>query len=1298
MSSMPGICTSGLRLAAIMLGVCCFLTLQVKAQNNLTGAFEGSVFDSANPNIPIVGATVQFTYQENGDTGVQTAKSTNKNGSFYQGLLAPGNYLIRVTAPGYKPKELVRTIYATRANMVEPVPIPMERETTTTTATTATPNPSVTATTNQQNTTATAEMEAENESLTSVQINTVNAQHGGAFAEKEINTLPLGGTTLARTFDELAFLVPGVAAPPQSVDNGSGPGVGSGIGSSGQFSVNGLRSRANNFTVDGSDNNDEDIGVRRQGFLSLVPQTIESIKEYQVISLLAPAQYGRNIGAQVNAVSKSGGNAVHGSAYGFLNSSQLNARNFFDTENGNAISPLRAGANQPVLLNNAPLNVQNQSGGEDSYTFGHFGGVLGGPIVRDKVFFFASAERQILNASTERSFAVPTVEQRGILGSGATGVFLSPLSGPSNSFPAGSARRAFPTNNSGDAIFSLFPFPNNPQGVFGANTFTQTLPASGRGFVFSGKVDSNFRLKNRPNSFVARYNLTDDDKDIPATAGAIFSALRPEVRTQNISTFVNSELTGSNSNRPIFNQLRLSYGRTNLDFVELRDPSLLPSGFREQTFGSFGLLNKQYLRNRTLPPSAGLPNTGPVTYFSGVANGAGFNTVEEAFGGPVGQVIVAGFSPIGIDVLNFPQQRTNNTYQVADTVTWRINKHSFSFGTDIRRTELNSALPRNARPLVTINGAPQLTFNPTNSTFASTNRFIRPIDLAAGGGASGFSQSVVLPGEDSHINLRYYQLNFFGQDEWRIKRNFSLSYGLRYEYNTPPRETSEKIERTFSPPELSIVPGLSDFIDGRTRIFEPDKNNFGPRIGFAYSPNFSSEHSTVIRGGYGLYFDQIIGAVVSQSRNVFPTFLTFNLPGGTVNTNMRIFPYGLFNVVDPVGAVIPGHNHVQPGTLNVLANPENFADLQELLEHHIAVANFLTNGTGNIPRASSIGMTLPTRTLEMPMAHQYGFTVEHKLSREMVLSLAYVGTVGRKLLRFTTPNLGQDSILTPLAFDVATDQQPQLFGLALTPGFGISNGALTGGRPVPTVGTINQFETTARSRYDALQIQARGRFGSPFQYQAGYTLSKAEDDVSDVFDLAGAPALPQDSRTFAGERAAANFDARHRFFYNFIYDFPSFSDRSSAFRLFFGSLQVAGSGQYQSGQPFTVNSIFDVNLDGNLTDRPNTVSGINVTGDRQQPLQLTVDPTTLLAPIGQDGSVPRNPFRAGSQLNLDLSVIKNFKFTEQRLLALRVDFFNFTNRTNFGVPVRFLEAVGFGRATNTVTPARRIQFGLRLAF
>ena len=1319
MSSSPNTFRQILRQFATVLLTCCMLAHVVIGQDNLTGAFEGTVFDSNNPSIPVVGATVQFTYHTN---GVQSAKQTHKDGSFYQGLLAPGEYTIRVSAPGYKTKEIVRTVYATLRNRVVPVPIPLEPENATPAIATASPSAEASATPITQPT-STAQTIEDDRDRPSVEVNTTAAQRGGAFTEKETSTLPLGGTTLVRTFDELAFLLPGVAAPPQTVDNGSGPGVGPGVGSSGQFSVNGLRSRANNFTVDGSDNNDEDIGVRRQGFLSLVPQTIESINEYQVITLLAPAQYGRNLGAQVNAVSKSGGNAFHGTAYGFFNSSRLNSRNFFDTVNGNAITPLRAGNNQEVRLNGSPLTVQNQSGGEDSFTLGQFGGVLGGPLVPDRVFFFFSAEGQVLNATKETSFAVPTVEQRGIFGSGATGLFRTPFATPdvpTVAFaPAGSPTRALPSGASGDAIFSLFPFPNNPNGVYGANTLTQVLPASGRGVVLSGKVDTNFKPWNRPMSFTGRYNFTNDWRDIAATGGAIFSSLRPEVRTQNVSTFLNSELTGANSSRPVFNQLRLSYGRTALTFDELRHPSLLPSDFTEQTFGNFGLLNAPYLRNLTRPNVIGVANSGPVTFFQGAAT-TGASTVEEALRGPVGQVIVAGFSPVGIDVFNFPQQRVNNTFQVADTMTWRTGSHNLAFGTDLRRTELNSELPRNSRPVITINGAPQLTFNSATSSFTITNNFIRPIDLAAGGAASDFSQSVVLPGEDSHINLRYYQLNFFGQDEWRIRRNLSLTYGLRYEYNTPPREVNEKIESTFSLPELDVVPGLAGFIDGRTRIFDPDRNNFGPRVGFAYSPNFGSERATVIRAGYGLYFDQIPGAVVSLSRNVFPTFITFNIPGGTGNTDFfsgaRPFPYGFFTVTNPVSEVGGGHHHVQPGTLNVLANPEQEPTLRGLLLHHIAVADFFTSGCPRetapddcpaMPSASGIGITLPTRKLNIPMAHQYGITFEQRLNSDMVLSLAYAGTQGRNLLRFTTPNLGQNSVLAPVAFlpfdlnlpaDDPANLQPSLFGLALPPGFRVANGNLVGGRPVPTVGTVNQFETTANSRYDSLQVQLRGFFRRALQYHASYTLSKATDDVSDVFDLAGAYALPQDSITFEGENGPANFDARHRVSYNFLYDFPDFHDRGRAFRFFFGAFQLAGTGQYQSGQPFTVNSIFDVNLDGNLTDRLNSTAGINQTGDRRQPLALTVEPTTLLAPIGQNGSVGRNTFRAGSLLNMDLAVIKNFKFAEDRRIVLRLDIFNLTNRANFAVPIRLLEAPGFGQATNTVTPGRRMQLAAKFIF
>ena len=312
------------------------------------------------------------------------------------------------------------------------------------------------------------------------------------------------------------------------------------------------------------------------------------------------------------------------------------------------------------------------------------------------------------------------------------------------------------------------------------------------------------------------------------------------------------------------------------------------------------------------------------------------------------------------------------------------------------------------------------------------------------------------------------------------------------------------------------------------------------------------------------------------------------------------------------------------------------------------------------------------------------------------ISAAYVGTSGRNLLRFTTPNLGNNFVVDVCCADLV-GFQPFFQGRVVNPSI---NQNLSQ-RPIAGVGSINQFETTGRSLYDSLQIELRGRLTQNFQYRANYVFGKVEDDVSDVFDLAGAFALPQNSLTFAGEYAPANFDVRHRFTYSFIYELPEFENRGNAFKFLFGSWQIAGTGKYNTGQPFTVNTIFDVNHDGNLTDRLNNTRFITETGDRRNPLQLTCTGNqcqSLLAPLGEDGSVPRNSFRAGSLLELDMSFIKRFVIREGQTLQFRTDIFNFINRANFGIPVRFLESPGFGRATDTVTPGRRIQFALKYSF
>lgn len=914
-----------------------------------------------------------------------------------------------------------------------------------------------------------------------------------------------------------------------------------------------------------------------------------------------------------------------------------------------------------VITSQQTLTVQNESGGKDSFTFWQGGFVIGGPLRADNLFYFASFETDVTNATEENSFAVPTVEQRGAFRSGATGIFQNPLSGAPTS--------AIPSTRNGAGIFSLYPFPNNPNGVYGLNTFTQVLPASGQGTILSGKIDGNFKLRRRPQSVTGRYNFTNDWREIPVTGAAIFSTLKPRIRTQNLSLFLNSELSGPNSRRSIFNQVRLSYGRTRLRFDEVRDKDfLIPSGFLPDT--PF-LLNAPQLINATTPSQPGVSNNGPVIYVRSPLS------VENNLG-PLGQVNLAGFSPLGVDVFNFPQRRVNNTYQLADELTWTLGAHWLTFGADTRRSELNSDLPRNARPLVTFNGSPRLILDngvlrlPTANDI---NPIVRAEDLAAMGAASNFFQTLNTASDDASISLRFYQLNFYAQDVWHATPHLSLSYGLRYEFNTPPRELNNRIESTFSSATLSFAPALRQFIAGRSQTFDPDHNNFAPRVGVAYSPElFGQNRLTVFRAGYGVFYDQILGAVVSQSRNVFPTFLTLNFGGGP---SFGQFPLTFDNPSTQLIGVL-GLGFVPlviPGTLNRY-NPQ--VPLSGLFD--------LVNRT--FP--SALGATLPARHLETPQAHHYTFSFEQQFGRNFTFAAAYVGTRGLNLLRFTSPNLGPALSLALSSFSV--DQRdfsiPVVFGQVNSPA-----------RAVAGIGAINQFETTAKSKYDSLQLQVRGRLPRSLQYQVAYTLSKAMDDVSDVFDLAGAFVLPQDSLNLAAEYGPANFDVRHRLSYEFIYDIPRIQKGSRLFQQVVNGFALAGAGEFRTGQPFTVNSTIDVNLDGNLTDRLNTTEGLGITGNRQQPLMLTTTSTlNLLAQFGSGGVIGRNTFRAGSVLDVGVAVSRKWEIAGAKNLTLRVDIFNLPNRANFGIPVRLLEAPSFGQATNTLTPGRRVQFGLKYAF
>ena len=1139
-----------------------------------------------------------------------------------------------------------------------------------------------------------------------------------------------------RSFDDLALLAAGVAPPPQ-VKGVAGPGIGSGIGTAGQFSVNGQRARSNNFTVDGSDNNDEDVGVRRQGFVALVPQSIESVKEVQIVTHLWDAEQGRSMGSQVNAVSKSGGNLIHGAAYNFFNHSALNARNYFDYEDDKVKSyPLTAQAigsfanGQPVNVRTIPVVVRdnssqaatglvqpNPSGGQDQYQRNQGGGVLGFPILKDRTFFFGSFERQDIQAKQETHFAVPTVAQRGFLGFGASGFSASDRQGRLQVFT--------PTSLAGDGVMSLFPFPNNPIGPYGDNTFTQILPADARATIFSLKLDHNFRLfgPDVTHAFTARYNFTDDERQVPSVGGALYSGVIPRVRTQNLSLFLNSQLSPSRAN-----QFRASYGRTALDFDERRDPRLLRSSL---------LPNERFLVNAPTIGNLSSPDV-PLPY----VDYRRLNEVTEDRLATIGQLVVQPFSPVGLDVYLFPQSRKNNTIQAADTYSIFRAQHAYKIGADIRRTQLNSFQNRNYRPQVVFGGSPDLTrlFNnnapiPNISQFGPTPGFFSGTDLASLGIPTGIFQSLAIGTPDSTIGLRFWQLNGFVNDNWRARRGLTLDYGLRYEINTVPREVNSRIENTFglsglptADPNISIaapfsegtiifrnqelinafnatVGALRGQIGNRDSIFSADRNNFGGHVGFAWDPfaaDAKQAGKTSIRGGIGMYYDLTLGSVVSQSRNVFPTFLPFNVDVNTfAYARDRFFIpgqtgiYGIFNPrYVPVTLVNQGRatttGLLRPDQLNVIQAPAGA--LPQLL-------GLLFNPTvaGVLPSGGGIAYTLPDNELRAPYSFQYNLQVERELSNDFLFNLAYVGSRGVRLTRFRTPNGGANSITLPI--DPLGLTSNPVFAIALPPLSDLAASRFS--RPNPNLGAYTIFDSSAGSTYHSMQATLTKRFAQGYQLSAAYAWSHAVDDVSDVFDVAGAFVLPQDDRNLALERASANFDIRHRLAISSIGDLPGlsqFNARKGASGALLGGWQYSTFLTFQTGQPFTVNTSYDVNLDGNLTDRPDRLNGLTVTDSGVQKLTLNGAPISLLAALGANGSVGRNTFRANGVARIDLALMKNFRVREGQFVVFRVEAFNLANRTHFGVPVRVLEAPAFGRSVDTSIGSRQIQFALKYVF
>jgi hypothetical protein len=654
----------------------------------------------------------------------------------------------------------------------------------------------------------------------------------------------------------------------------------------------------------------------------------------------------------------------------------------------------------------------------------------------------------------------------------------------------------------------------------------------------------------------------------------------------------------------------------------------------------------------------------------------------------VGEIHIQPFSPLGVNAILFPQGRVNNNFQFADTLAWQQSQHSYKAGADVRRVQFNNFQDRLYRTQIQYSygwkeaGQLDIMREPTQTNF----RFTPQQRTAASSLAlnmmfpSSTLQTLTLGTPDSHIGLRLTESLFFLTDTWQLRPRVTLVAGLRYEYTSVPHDSTGRIEDALTLRNLpqptasntpleranytSIINAYAQVLGGRTQMYNPDRNNFGPQLGVAWG--FGKANRTALRAGYGLYYDAILGAVISQSRNLFPN----QIPVG-------------------IDRPVAGEIAFPANCLTIVCETVNFVRYARGNQLQGGASSFVSNlaTLANQVRAG-LAFSLPAQNLPTPFAQQWHVTVEREVAPQTVLSVGYIGTRGQRLTRITTPNLGpqntpvvQSGSVTYLADNTTRVTSPALLMDTAT--------LLLPPRPNANIGSYQIFENAAVSSYHALQIEATKRYGKRFNFTAAYTWSHAIDEVSDIFPISGAPIVAQSQRYPHDERGNANFDLRHRFTSSAIWEIPKLKD-----------WQLAAIAQAQTGQPFTINLPIDANLDGNLSDRLATLQGLQlVSGHQRERVRLSSGVTLNdFLVLGKDGVVGRNTFRGAGFLNFDVALAKTMRFAEQRNLVFKAEVFNVFNRTNFGLPIRTLDAPGFGSAVATVSPARMLQVALKFHF
>jgi len=1089
-------------------------------------------------------------------------------------------------------------------------------------------------------------------------------------------------------------------------DNGRpiGPAPTTGLNFGGQ------RGRSNLVQVDGADNTDNSVNASR----STVSQ--EAVQEFQVVSNSFAPEFGRSSGGIVNVVTKSGSNDFHGNVFGFIRDRRFQARNPF-----------------------APV-------ADPPFRRTQYGVTIGGPLDRDRTFFFFAFERR---RRDESGYFTSNVSQ-GLNGAVTIGAPFLPFSQTFNNITPAQQNYVSGLITTATALIGSGIPANIAQGqaLAGAAVQYAALASSGGNTALTGNnplrsvggaipagtvIGQRFILTGAPVpiSNIAFRPLNDLQDIFPVTDRSMYHSVRLDHLITKDHQF----------------SLRFGYNPSTITGIQVESQN---QSLGQNDFSRTGI---QTLRDFSTVASL------TSTFGSNMVNEVRFNFGERraTFKSQNGDAVAFNISDaafIGRELFS-PVVRTETRYEWTDNVSLIHGNHTFKFGGDFAFVRIPSAVfELNFAGLFNFSGlqASTLAAFPTVTGVGAAPDFT-PVQQYGLGFPGSFIQGYGNP--VSKISNK--PMAFFLQDSWKVRPNITLNYGVRYDF-----EMTEEIPPVpFRDPLSGITLSANQILAAQNVLnvqqgFPRDRNNVAPRIAVAWDPHNNGK--TVIRAAFGIFYDHPLLAAafnsdIADAAQQQQSTLISGSPSPTALLNATQVFQGTVRVCNFAGAIpgvnctpgvassadyqlgrqrfndqtFPGFGSLLPFTLPInkdfeyaYANQGNLTIERQLTKNMSLSASYLFVGAHHLPLPIDVNIVGQTNFV----ANFQRFANRGPNSfGEAVLATGAFPTSGAGSTpgsNFTNPITGETfttiipgfivtgprgRVVNPAAVNFFRPSGPNYF---LVQAFGVPKAVfdanLAGTLATPTAvispfGDVNAQSSIGNSTYNALNVDLKKRFSGNTQFLASYTWSHSIDDSSDLQTLL----KPMDNRNLRLDRADSLFDQRHRFVFSGMITSPvSWRTADSGVKRFMADFTIAPIFEMSSGRPFNILSAVDQNFDlQSSNERPSvTSSGVLCIAGPTNPLCPAVLP--------QDGSLGRNTGITHSYAALDLRLMRSIRFGERWRLDLLAEGFNLFNRFNEAAAAPFFTAVNdfnqragngrfYSRPTASYDP-RQFQFGVKLNF